>query len=166
MNSVSAAPDIDQREETDASRTARALRSIADMIDAHPDLVIGPAPEGEISPVLRYTFDKVNIPVDTREAVAAMARAGLAVGAKVVKHQGDLYAGVTLNFGDEVSLYVYADRAAICERIVLGTREVTKEVPDATALAAVPKVTVTETVEDVEWRCAPILGLDPLGGAE
>jgi hypothetical protein len=52
---------------------------------------------------------------------------------------------------------VLCDRNEVCEKVVTGTREVTKEVPDPEALAAVPKVTVTETVEDVEWRCHPIL---------
>jgi hypothetical protein len=40
---------------------------------------------------------------------------------------------------------------------VVGTREVTEEVPDPEALAAVPKVTVTRTVEDVRWECRPLL---------
>jgi hypothetical protein len=45
----------------------------------------------------------------------------------------------------------------VCERVVTGTRLETKEVPDPEALKAVPLVTVTETVEDVEWRCMPLL---------
>lgn len=48
-------------------------------------------------------------------------------------------------------------RDAVCTRVVTGTREVTEEVPDPDALAAVPTVTVTRTVEDVEWDCSPIL---------
>jgi heme-binding NEAT domain protein len=52
---------------------------------------------------------------------------------------------------------VSVDREEICERIVTGTREVTVEVPDPEQLAAVPTVSVTKTVEDVEWICRPLL---------
>ncbi len=58
---------------------------------------------------------------------------------------------------DGLHLGVIAQRDAVCERVVIGTREVTREVPDPDALAAVPTTTVTETVEDVEWVCAPLL---------
>jgi hypothetical protein len=51
-----------------------------------------------------------------------------------------------------------ADRDEVCERVVTGTREVTETVPDPEALAAVPTVEVTKTVEDVEWVCRPLLG--------
>ena len=48
-------------------------------------------------------------------------------------------------------------RSTVCERIVLGTREVTEEIPDPEALAAVPTITVTKTVEDIRWECVPLL---------
>jgi hypothetical protein len=48
-----------------------------------------------------------------------------------------------------VALVVQADRAAVCERVVVGTRTVTKEVPT--------KVTKTVVEDIVEWRC-----IDPL----
>jgi hypothetical protein len=56
--------------------------------------------------------------------------------------------------GLKVKVTTYRD--AVCERVVTGTREVTREVRDPDALAAVPTTTVTETVEDVEWVCAPL----------
>jgi hypothetical protein len=49
------------------------------------------------------------------------------------------------------------DREEVCERVVTGTREVTETVPDPELVAAVPVVTVTTTVEDVVWRCRPLL---------
>jgi hypothetical protein len=45
----------------------------------------------------------------------------------------------------------------VCERVVVATREVEMEEPDPVAVAALPKVTRTVTVEDVEWKCAPLL---------
>jgi hypothetical protein len=47
-------------------------------------------------------------------------------------------------------------RDVVCRRVVKGTREVTKKVPDPAALAAVPEIEVTETVEDIEWICEPV----------
>lgn len=90
-------------------------------------------------------------------ALMAFCQTSTRSGVNVTKDIGD-YAGVILRFG-EVGLYVYAGRGEVCERIVTGTREVTKEVPDPKALAEVPKVTVTETVEDVEWKCTPLLAV-------
>jgi hypothetical protein len=54
---------------------------------------------------------------------------------------------------DAVKLTVEVSRAAVCERVVVGTHEETREVPDPDA----PKITETVVVEDVEWRC-----IDPL----
>jgi hypothetical protein len=56
-----------------------------------------------------------------------------------------------VNFG------LIVQRDAVCQRVVTDVTEVTREVPDPDALAAVPMVTVTETVEQVEWICSPIL---------
>jgi hypothetical protein len=55
--------------------------------------------------------------------------------------------------GIDVQLTAYRDQ--VCERVVTGTREVTKKVPDPSV--TVPVVEVTETVEDVEWVCSPLL---------
>lgn len=52
-----------------------------------------------------------------------------------------------------VDLEIVADREQVCRRIVTGTREVTKMVPAPDA----PLIEVTETVEDVEWECEPLL---------
>lgn len=124
------------------------LRALAAMIEAHP--------EAAEAAKVHWWLEKVNVPVGSKEVVAAMARAGLKAGAKVTKWQDSKHAGVDVKFGP-VGLRVYLAREEICERVVVGTREVTEEVPDPDALAAIPKVTVTTTVEDVEWRCGSIL---------
>ncbi len=133
-----------------AADKAQGLRALADMIEANPDVVEH----------INWTFDGINVPVWTKEAVQVLARAGAASRIKVTKHQGDKYAGVDLYFADQVSLHVYVKREEVCERIVTGTREVTEEVPDPDVLAAVPKVAVTKVVEEVTWRCMPLLAAE------
>lgn len=145
-------------EPTNAQKTADGLRQVAAMIEQHPDLM-------EI-PSFRFMFGRTLLSVQTKEEVAALIRAGKASGAKVKKHQDSRFAGVDLVFAETtmfegVSLHVYVDREEICEKVVTGTHEVTEEVPDPEALAAVPTVMVIKTVEDVEWRCLPILADEP-----
>lgn len=48
---------------------------------------------------------------------------------------------------------VWVEREKVCRRVVTGIREVTRTVPAPDA----PMVQVTETVEDVEWVCEPLL---------
>ena len=56
-----------------------------------------------------------------------------------------------------LNVMMIAQRDEVCTRVVTGAREVTEEIPDPEALAAVPKVTVTRTEELVRWDCKPIL---------
>lgn len=134
-----------------ASGIAASLRDLADMVEANPGIF---ASKWDAA----YGLVRLLVtPVQTREQVAALARAGLHAGAKVTKHVGDKWAGVDITFPSGTGLHVYADREEVCERVVTGTREVTETVPDPEALAAVPLVEVTKTVEDVEWRCGSFL---------
>ena len=49
-----------------------------------------------------------------------------------------------------LTLTITAHREQVCERVKVGEREVTREVPTATT-------TVTETEPVYEWRCVPLL---------
>lgn len=131
-----------------ATALAADFRRLADFIEANPELA---------DTYLGYAMQGFNLPVQTRDRVVGLARMGMRAGFAVTKHQNDNFAGVDITVGDSISLHVYARRDEVCERIVTGTREVTEEVPDPEALAAVPKVTVTRVEEDVEWRCLPLL---------
>lgn len=93
---------------------------------------------------------------DPKTQMADFIRRGLRAGARIGKDVTEKYASASLWFG-RIELYVYASREVVCERVVTGTHEETVTEPDADALAAVPKVTKTVVVEDVEWRCAPLL---------
>lgn len=134
---------------TVAQELAIGLRALADMLDANPNL--------NDDSYLQYAFGSLPVYTMNRAAVAAFARAAMGAGITVTKHQGDKWAGIDIPFGSRMGLRVFVEREEICERIVTGTHEVTEDVPDPEALAAIPKVTVTKVVEDVEWRCRPIL---------
>lgn len=126
---------------------ADGLTALAEFIRANP----------ELADDLRYPFDRVHVPINTdpdpRARLAVYARAAKAAGAEVTKSFDDAWAGLDLAFGDHVRLSVYADRGQVCERRVVGIRQVTKEVPDPDA----PRITVTVDQEIVEWECTPLL---------
>jgi hypothetical protein len=147
------APAEPTPEQAEADRQAAGLRRLADMIQANPELAIQ----------FRYPIHNMNVPIsrntDEKAALAATVRAASRAGAVIVKDTfgtGDVLVGARVTLG-EVQFSVWGRREQVCERVVTGTREVTEEVPDAEALAAVPTVTVTKTVEDVEWVCRPLL---------
>lgn len=100
---------------------------------------------------------------DVKAVIADFSRRARRAGAEMRKDVNDAYAGAVLTFGDVV-LRVYSTREQVCERVVVGTREVEVEEPDPQeverAIAALPKTRRVETVEDVEWRCTPLLAPD------
>ncbi|WP_028924226.1 hypothetical protein [Pseudonocardia acaciae] len=93
---------------------------------------------------------------DTRAELAALARAALRRGARVDKEPaGEQVFRLVLRIGP-LSVGALAARDAVCERVVVATREVTELVPDPEAPAP-PMVERTRTEELVEWVCPPIL---------
>ncbi len=131
----------------DRAAYSAGLRQLADLLDAHPEIPLpyDGRPNGG-TPITIHHLD------GNRGAFAATVRA--LPGRKEKAVHGDYYdVNVSLH---GLRLTVAAFRDTVCERIVTGTREVTREVRDPDALAAVPTTTVTETVEDVEWVCSPL----------
>jgi hypothetical protein len=129
----------------------KGLRALADVLENNPDLNLPFSGQKASSlNVIPHSGD------EQREQLAAWVKV---LPGRRDKSQygadGKLFGLVGALHG--IHIEVLCDRNEVCEKVVTGTREVTKEVPDPEALAAVPKVTVTETVEDVEWRCHPIL---------
>lgn len=120
------------------------LRKVADLLEAEPDLPV-PFHGAEGGPLTVYMLHS------DRESFVSAVRALPGKADKQVTD--DTYrVGVRL---DGLGLEVVAYRSEVCERVVTGTREVTKTIPDPNAV--VPTVEVTETVEDVEWICKPLL---------
>lgn len=138
-------------EQRKANAIGTGLRVLAELFEANPDLAAE----------FWYALSSITDYVD-RDVVVRFARAAARSGALVDKHFSGERAGVVAKFGP-VHVTALTGRDQICERVVTGTREVTEQVPDPDALAAVPLVEVTRTVEDVEWRCGSLLANVPGG---
>jgi hypothetical protein len=122
------------------------LRALADALDADEFL---PLPfDGTCTPLTVF--------VDTKAEVVAFAR--------LLPHAAKKYDDTSSSYGFELlgllhglKLAVKAPREQVCTRRVTGTKTVTIEVPDPVALAAVPKVSVTTSVETAVWDCGSLL---------
>jgi hypothetical protein len=131
------------------------LHQIADFLAEHPEVPLpsmGSYVSGKYEPTLGVLAQcESRDPRDQRTIVADAARA-MGKAEKSTFHEFAVwrrFAGIVFA--------VYAERNEVCERVVVSSEEVTREVPDPEALAAVPKVTVTEVIEQVEWICTPLL---------
>jgi len=132
------------------------LRAVADLIDAHPGL---PEPYTSV-----YSSGNIDVQwylqiqnQDFAWQKATAAKIVSAIGGKWDKKDlvdGRLDFEQTLDNGVRLTLTV--TREAVCERVVIGTHEVT--VP---ATPAIPKQAArperTATVEDVKWFCGSLL---------
>lgn len=122
------------------------LRALADLLEQHDEVPL-PFTGSSYSPIAISDFLHAE---DPKGDLAAAARA---FPGRLDKDVRDDYFDLRGQLG---SLHVKftAYREAVCERIVTGTREVTREVvvPIETRTE-----TVTEVIEDVEWVCAPLL---------
>lgn len=121
------------------------LRQLADLLQENPDI---PVPyDGSAASINWILLPRE----DQKGILAAIARA---LPGKVEKRvRGDAFDLVGRLAGLHVK--VIADRDEVCARVVTGTETVTKTIPDPDV--KVPLVTVTETVETVEWVCGSLL---------
>jgi riboflavin synthase len=134
-----------------AERLADDIERYAAFVRANPDLA---------EDLYRQNFLIYLLPGDDpKSKMAGAARAGLRAGATVDKKVDDKYAEALLRFG-HITVQVYTQRDVVCERIVVGAHEETVEEQDPEALAKVPTRKVTKVVEDVEWRCMPLLAAE------
>jgi hypothetical protein len=88
------------------------------------------------------------------------ARKTLADTAKAFGQCNKIYDNdnITLSkrFNEQVTLAVFASRAKVCRRVVLGTHVIPARILPATAEFRIPEA----KVEIVEWRCDPLLYRD------
>ncbi len=124
------------------------LRRFADVLESTPQLPV-PHTGGPASPLL-VMFLHSN---DNRADLAEAARA---LPSKLTKSAIDSQFHVTGQFAG-IHVQLLAKRDDVCERVVTGTREETVTEPDPEAVAALPQITKTVTVEDVTWICPPSL---------
>lgn len=140
---------------TARSAYTAGLRQLADILDNHPEVPLpyeGPSPDFG-----RFSFHFLSAENPRAEMAAARRALGVPLEKKV--RSDDTYFDLKGNLS---GLYftMTAFRKDVCERVVLATREVEVTEPDPAAVAALPKVTKKVTIEDVEWRCTPILASD------
>lgn len=144
---------------TSTDRTASTptrLRLLADMIEAHPDL-----PPPYISAYSSGTVDAhwyLHINGGEKDLPAQKTTAARIVsdlGGQWDKSEDSDTFRLTQN-RDGISLKVAVSRAAVCERVVIGTHDVTvSATPAVPASPGVPES--VQTIEDVEWRCSSLL---------
>lgn len=131
----------------------QGLRQLADILDANPDLPLPYAmgTDGE------FDSDRATFYLHSKADMVTFARCFPGPLSKEVDDRSEHY-GFSLK-GSLRGLHLLASvaRSEVCTRRVVATREVEVTKPDPDAVAAVPTITVTETVEDVEWDCLPLL---------
>ncbi len=131
---------------TDRAEYTAGLRALADLLDANPHLTLTSGSH-QYDPLLVMPYGP-----DQREECAAWVRA---IPGTVTKTEGA--PGYLRLSGQLRGLHirVLADRDQVCTRVVTGSEEVTRLVPDPAV--EVPMVEVAETVETVIWECEPLL---------
>lgn len=136
---------------TDRTQYIAGLRELADLLDKNDDL---PVPShGEI----QWLYFSARYDHDEQKTTAATIVRRI-TGAFAKEITDELFRYKTHLGGPEgLELEVIVHRDAVCERVVTGTEEITRRVPDPELMAKVPEVELTETVETVEWRCLPLL---------
>lgn len=150
-------PDELAADQKVADELAAGLRVFADMLQANPHVA------ADLRVHLKY--GSMHVFEDAERSFPAFIRAAKAHGATIVKDYSTTFAKVRAIWSENFSFALQSDREQVCERVVVGTREVTEEVPDPEALAAVPTTTVTRTEEIVEWECRPLLAGDTAGAS-
>lgn len=137
---------------TERTGYIQGLRELADFLEAHDGVPVpfhGSLQTGKWEKVFNIFLIHEG---DNRERIAMVARA---MGNFEKRADGSDFR-VFRRFGG-ITLVAQAAREDVCERVVVGTREVTVTEPDPAAVAALPTVTTTKVVEDVEWICSPLL---------
>lgn len=117
-----------------------SLRDVADFYEQHPDFPIDHGGLRFLAYVGTYNTDQP----------ARFAELASMLGGQRAKDADDQWFRVIRKFGP-FEIEVYAERDAVCTKVVVGSETV--EVPDPAA----PKITVEREV--VEWTCEPsVLG--------
>lgn len=141
-------PSPPAAEDTRRAGYIAGLRRLADVLEAHPDIPL-PYHGSWAGITIHYLHDE-----DARANMAAAARAFGGTWDKTASEgERSEYFDLTTKLAGGLLLELTAYRSAVCERVVVGVETVTKQVPDPAA----PLVEVSEVVETVQWKCAPVL---------
>lgn len=131
------------------------LRQLADLLTAVPEL-----PLPDVSPVTGEMTWQVGRRV--AEPGPEIARIARLLPCRLDKNDPDsgehgatYYQLSGTLFG--LGVRVWGFREQVCEKVITGSKPVTRLVPDPAA----PMVEVTEDVQTFEWRCGPLLAQTP-----
>jgi hypothetical protein len=113
---------------------SKALRDLADWLDANPDFV------PEYHDAALFLKDGL-APSDIGRCAMALGLCGKD------SYNGDYI--LKKDWGGGLQTSFWFPKTGICKRVVTGTKTVTKEIPDPSA----PMLTVTDEVETFEWVC-------------
>ncbi len=127
------------------------LRQIADWLEQHPDVRLPYLGDNELD-----IYVHGDIPAEMATIARAMGAAEK--GARSYSSGSERFT-LSRQFG-ALRVVASCPRDEVCERVVVATETLTETVPDPQYIAAAPTVTVTKTVEQVEWRCRPLLAGD------
>jgi len=136
-----------------ATTVSENLRVLADLIEAHPDLPPPYVTAGAYGTDASWYLHINDLARDLPEQKAVAARVVSTLGGKWAKSEDGERYRFSQTRTDGLGLNVTVNRAAVCERVVTGSHEVT--VPAMDARPAEPGR--VETVEDVTWVCSSLL---------
>jgi hypothetical protein len=116
------------------------LRAVAQFYEEHPEAWY----DGIHLTLNMYLWGR-----KTREILVRTARCF----GQCTKHYDDTNMTISKKFSDQVTLSVFAARARVCSRVILGIR-----ILPAQTLPASAEIYLPETTEEiVAWRCDPLL---------
>lgn len=132
---------------TPAGEYAAGLRELADLVEAHPELL----------PWNRINWVSIHRNDDALGALQAAAR----VMAPCAKKVDDHNFGLSKEFRGGVTLVVETARENVCEKVQVGERvEVELDIDAIKEMAGVTEAelpTISKTVVEYEWKCPPSL---------
>lgn len=126
---------------------AADIRALADIIQKYPEHY--DSWKWMFRDLSDMAFSRDQLVQFTRDMSRELTRTPTDVGRGVVKEYQERWIAV-FGYVGGIRVSMQSERSTVCEKVVIGTREVEKPDPNA------PKVMVTEDV--VEWRCSePLL---------
>lgn len=145
----------------DPAAVAADLRAIADAVQDNPFLanLITQAFDRSLFPefaaAAEHEDDSRGVMAETIHQLKPLA------AAPIEKKYSDkwFHAVVPLR---TISLRLTDEREKVCTRVVTGVETITENVPDPAYIAAAPTIIQTREVEQVEWRCEPLMAARPV----
>lgn len=150
-----------------------AMRRVSELLEKHPEMDESPVYTGDLNKLTikfhvwarSWLGDEGDQRREVEGRISALLDA-LGPGIEWVKNEptgafGSAYYQLTAAVEDRAEIVIVADRAVLCERVVVLEDDVEEEVPDPELLAkltaAVPMVKVISKKETVEWQCNPVI---------